>query len=134
MPLPLLLAPLPPLRVVLKLSQSLMITLPLPMLQPFPPFPLLLMLSLVMVLLLGHQAMPMSMLPRLLSLGPDGGSQTGYGFGSVTVHVLAVAFTGSMGSRSRFERYACLVDATGFNYYTITILATFAYVAAYSTG
>lgn len=69
--LPLLLAPLPPLMVVLKLSQPLMITLPLPMLQPFPPFPLLLMLSLVMVLLLGHLAMPMSMLPRLLSLGPE---------------------------------------------------------------
>jgi hypothetical protein len=68
------------------------------------------------------------------TLSGTGGSQTGYGFGSVTVHVLAVAFTGSMGSRSRFERYACLVDATGLYYYTITILATFAYVAAYSTG
>jgi len=71
--LPLLLAPLLPLIVVPKLSQPLMITLPFPMLQPFPPFSLLLMLSLVVVLLLGHLAMPMSMsmLPRLLYLGPE---------------------------------------------------------------
>lgn len=34
----------------------------------------------------------------------------GYGKGSVIVHALAVASAGSMGSQSRFPRYACPVQ------------------------